>query len=87
MVIIDFNKIFKPGHFERMCTEDPADESKGIVCKYCLGDHFHLRCPNTVCYKCNGFGHMAKNCDKDQSFNRCHLCGKKGHLKKDCGFL
>ncbi|KAF4725740.1 hypothetical protein FOZ62_009794 [Perkinsus olseni] len=39
------------------------------------------------CYRCEGLGHMARNCDaaapKDDAI-RCQLCGAKSHTKATC---
>jgi len=33
------------------------------------------------CYKCHGYGHIAKFCNYDEL---CEKCGEKGHIKIDC---
>ncbi|CAD8163873.1 unnamed protein product [Paramecium octaurelia] len=73
----------KPGHFEKWCVEDIA-ESK-VTCRFCLGDHYFLKCPNSLCFKCNQAGHMAKDCDVEGI--KCHRCNKKGHKSKDCNVI
>ncbi|CAD8073770.1 unnamed protein product [Paramecium primaurelia] len=73
----------KPGHFEKWCVED-IGESK-VTCRFCLGDHYYLKCPNSLCFKCNQAGHMAKDCDVEGQ--KCHRCNKKGHKSKDCNVI
>ena len=36
----------------------------------------------TQCYKCQGFGHIAKHCT--HTFIKCLQCGRIGHKKADC---
>lgn len=38
-----------------------------------------------MCFKCNQFGHMAKDCDVEGY--KCHRCNKKGHKSKDCNVI
>ena len=33
------------------------------------------------CYKCGGYGHMARKCRKEL---RCFSCGKTGHMRSEC---
>ena len=47
-----------------------------------------------VCFNCNGYGHVAKQCPSWQNFNRessgpnrnkiCHRCNKTGHISRNC---
>ncbi|CAD8156233.1 unnamed protein product [Paramecium pentaurelia] len=73
----------KPGHFEKWCVEDIAETK--VTCRFCLGDHYFLKCPNSLCFKCNQAGHMAKDCDVEGF--KCHRCNKKGHKSKDCNVI
>ena len=36
----------------------------------------------TRCYKCHGYGHIAKYCNAPDQL--CSLCGSKEHLRNDC---
>ena len=36
----------------------------------------------TRCYKCHGYGHIAKFCDTPEQL--CSMCGSKDHLRNDC---
>ena len=40
--------------------------------------------PIARCYKCWGYGHMAKNCEEEDRSDNCYRCGEKGHQAKDC---
>lgn len=35
-----------------------------------------------TCYRCNGDNHLAKECRFAQE--KCHNCGKVGHIKRAC---
>lgn len=35
------------------------------------------------CYKCHGFGHIAKYCSAPSSL--CKICGNADHQRRDCG--
>ncbi|EFN71729.1 Uncharacterized 50 kDa protein in type I retrotransposable element R1DM, partial [Camponotus floridanus] len=37
----------------------------------------------TRCFKCHGYGHIAKNCACPDQL--CEICGSKEHLKANCG--
>lgn len=37
-----------------------------------------------VCYRCNGRGHMARNCRRRPTAVRCYRCNKTGHMARDC---
>ena len=36
----------------------------------------------TRCYKCHGYGHIAKVCNSPEQL--CSICGSKDHLRNDC---
>merc|ERR1712109_148205 len=38
------------------------------------------------CYRCNGFGHFARNCARgtEERSQRCLKCHRRGHFAKDC---
>lgn len=36
------------------------------------------------CFRCLGFGHIARDCKGEDRTNMCRLCGTIGHRAKDC---
>lgn len=38
----------------------------------------------TRCFRCLGFGHVARDCKGEDRSNMCRLCGSKEHLAKAC---
>ncbi|GJU19699.1 putative reverse transcriptase domain-containing protein [Tanacetum coccineum] len=66
------------------------------LCPKCNYNHNGLCAPK--CYKCNKFGHLARDCRSSTSVNpgsnqrgngtgqrpSCFECGVRGHFKKDC---
>lgn len=75
------NRCKKPGHFERMCTEDVV-----LRCMFCLGSHRMEECSQIVCFNCYGVGHRIRDCTLQESIT-CYRCGKKGHKNTRCGVL
>lgn len=75
-----WHSIIKPGHYEKWCVEDEVREVP--TCLFCLGEHHYRECGNNLCYKCNGYGHLGKECKSEGV--KCHRCGKKGHKSKEC---
>ena len=45
---------------------------------YCVKDYINV----TKCYKCHGYGHIAKSCNSQDQL--CSFCGSNDHLRKDC---
>lgn len=39
---------------------------------------------DVICYRCNGRGHMARNCRRRSTAVRCYRCNKTGHMARDC---
>ncbi|XP_058817343.1 uncharacterized protein LOC131680645 [Topomyia yanbarensis] len=37
-----------------------------------------------VCFKCQEFGHLARNCSGPDRSKLCRRCGEEGHMAKDC---
>lgn len=37
-----------------------------------------------ACYKCGGFGHMARDCSLGGARSGCFNCGGEGHISRDC---
>lgn len=75
------NRCKKPGHFERMCTEDVV-----LRCMFCLGPHRIEECNQIVCFNCYGVGHRIRDCTMQEPIT-CYRCGKKGHKNTRCGVL
>jgi len=73
----------QPGHFEKWCTEE---KPTGLRCVLCCGDHLVEDCNSIVCFRCNGVGHMAKDCKRHDS-TVCFRCNKRGHKVGSCGIL
>ena len=36
------------------------------------------------CFKCQAFGHSAKECRENASIRRCHKCGSHEHIAREC---
>lgn len=45
---------------------------------YRLNEYLNI----TRCYKCHGYGHIAKTCNMPDQL--CNVCGSKDHQRKDC---
>lgn len=37
-----------------------------------------------MCFRCLGFGHMAKDCKNEDRSKMCRRCGNIGHIARDC---
>ncbi|XP_058816154.1 CCHC-type zinc finger nucleic acid binding protein-like [Topomyia yanbarensis] len=37
-----------------------------------------------VCFKCQEFSHLARNCSGPDRNKLCRRCGEEGHMAKDC---
>jgi len=75
------NRCRKPGHFEKMCTEENL-----VKCGFCVGSHKMANCDQIVCFKCLKVGHRMQNC-KSQHSATCFRCQKKGHTYHNCGIM
>lgn len=75
------NRCRKPGHFEKMCTEENL-----IKCGFCVGFHKMANCDQIVCFKCLKVGHRMQNCQSQHSVT-CFRCQKKGHTYHNCGVM
>jgi len=81
-----FNTMTKTEH-------GPQKERSGqISCGKC-NSHSHLTDKCILCYTCNEFGHIARNCRKSMSNERnnssarpkpCRLCGYSNHNSPNC---
>ena len=62
---------------------------KANICKLCFGQHLTSNCEYLAsCQWCNG-NHPSRFCsshkqDIANSWRRCLLCGRIGHIAKDC---
>ena len=41
-------------------------------------------CSGVVCYRCDGQGHIARNCRRRLTAVRCFRCNETGHMARDC---
>ena len=37
-----------------------------------------------MCYRCDGQGHIARNCRRQLTAVRCYRCNETGHMARDC---
>jgi len=75
------NRCKKPGHFEKMCSEENL-----IKCGFCVGSHKIANCDQIVCFRCFKVGHRMQNCQSHHSVI-CYRCQKKGHTYHNCGVM
>src|SRR5207302_6118718 len=50
-------------------------------CPKCQGTHQERICPTTICFRCQGTGHLANTCNRPL---RCQKCGEEGHTDRRC---
>ncbi|CAF0805126.1 unnamed protein product [Adineta steineri] len=36
------------------------------------------------CYRCNEFGHIARECTSNNDIRTCYNCGQNGHIRTEC---
>src|SRR5207302_1747187 len=51
------------------------------MCPKCQGTHQERICPTTICFRCQGTGHLANTCNRPL---RCQKCGEEGHTDRRC---
>jgi hypothetical protein len=83
-----------PNHTAENCPNRSMNRkfNIGTYCNICRSrEHSAQYCPkknsntqNSVCFKCQGKGHFAKECPLTYQNNGCFNCGRRGHSAKDC---
>ena len=41
-------------------------------------------CGRVMCYRCDGQGHVARNCRRQLTAVRCYQCNETRHMAQDC---
>ena len=78
----DSRRMIQPQQEEANNIETFEQEFRCLVCNE--PGHRASQCLTNVCYRCNGYGHLAEVCPSSRNVTFCYKCGTQGVTVRDC---